>query len=456
MLFTFLFSIIYIGVFIYAIDAVFKDRENEVLVYFIFGLPIYITALSTTNLFGLSMMVPFLQYAKEVIVIVTLFFTIYRIRRKIHFHLYDKLVLAYLLIVIAYTFMPFGAATLFEKWISAKSICFFTLVYFIGRFIAIDTVNLTKYLKLICAVSIVAGAVVLLEVLFDQHLQLYTGYAEFISRYYNITPNGSYGLTWSFETENGLKRFASIFSMPLEHAASTIISAAVLAALITTNDKKVKLDNLVITAFVATFFSIVFALSRASFLSYFMIFYVYVTITHRKQLLKYIHLSILAIIGLFLVYVRGDVYDFIIDTVTFTNGSSLTHIIAWMEGLNSLVARPFGLGLGTSGNVANTYSESTSGENQFLIIGVQVGILPMLLYLFLYVYLIYLAFITFNNSVGKTKKMALVILLIKIGLIIPAFTSEFESYIYISYITWFFSGFLINLISANTLLKTAT
>ena len=127
-----------------------------------------------------------------------------------------------------------------------------------------------------------------------------------------------------------------------------------------------------------------------------------------------------------------------------------------MEGLNSLVARPFGLGLGTSGNVANTYSESTSGENQFLIIGVQVGILPMLLYLFLYVYLIYLAFITFNNSVGKTKKMALVILLIKIGLIIPAFTSEFESYIYISYITWFFSGFLINLISANTLLKTAT
>jgi hypothetical protein len=456
MLFTFLFSIIYIGVFIYAIDAVLKDRENEVLVYFIFGLPIYITALSTTNLFGLGMVVPLLQYAKEIIVIVTLLFTIYRIRRKIQFHLYDKLVLAYLLLVIAYTFMPFGAASIFEKWISAKSISFFTLVYFIGRFIAVDKVNLTKYFKFICVVSIVAGAVVLLEVLFNQHLQLHTGYAEFISRYYNMTPTGSYGLTWTFETENGLKRYASIYSMPLEHAASTIITAAALAALITTNDNKVKLNKLVVATFITTFCSIVLALSRASFLSYFMIFYVYVTITHRKQLLKYIHYSLLAIVGVFLVYVRGDVYEFIIDTITFTNGSSLTHIIAWLEGINTLVASPFGLGLGTSGNVANTFSESTSGENQFLIIGVQVGLIPMLLYLFLYLYLIYLSYITFKYSIGKTKKMALTVLLIKIGLIIPAFTSEFESYIYISYITWFFSGYLINLISANTQLKTAS
>lgn len=454
MLFTSLFSIIYIGVFVYAIDAVCKNRENEVLVFFIVGLPIYITALSTTNLWGFGMAVPFLQYAKEIIVIVTLFFTIYRIRRKIQFHCYDKLVLAYLLMVIAYTLIPLGAASLFEKWVSAKSISFFILVYFIGRFIAIDQVNLTKYFKFICAVSIVAGAVVLLEVLFNQHLQLHTGYAEFISRFYNMTPTGSYGLSWTFETENGLKRYASIFSMPLEHAASTIITGAVLAALITTNDHKVKLDKLVVATFIATFCSIVFALSRASFLSYLMIFYVYLTITHRKQLLRYLHYAILTVAVVFLLYVRGDVYEFIIDTITFTNGSSLTHIIAWLEGINTLVTSPLGLGLGTSGNVANTYSASTSGENQFLIIGVQVGLIPMLLYLFSYLYLIYLAYITFKNGVGKTKKIALVVLLIKIGLIIPAFTSEFESYIYISYITWFFSGYLINMISSNRPLKT--
>ena len=180
MFFTFLFSLIFIGVFVYSIDAVFKDREDEVLVFFIFGLPIYITALSTTNLYGFGIAVPFLQYTKELLVIITLLFTIYRIRRKIQFQLFDKLVLTYLLIIIVYTFLPKGGGSIFQKWVAAKSLSFFTMVYFIGRFIAIEKVNLSKYFKFICALSIAAGAIVLLEVLFDHHLQLYTGYVDFI------------------------------------------------------------------------------------------------------------------------------------------------------------------------------------------------------------------------------------------------------------------------------------
>ena len=456
MAFTFLFSIVFISVFIYAIDAVFKNRENDVLIFFIFGLPIYITALSTTNLYGFAIIVPLLQYSKELLVILTLLFTIYRIQRKIQFHLFDKLVLVYLLLIIAYTFLPMGGTSIFQKWVAAKSICFFTLVYFIGRFISIEKVNLSKYFKFICVLSIAAGAVVLLEVMMGQHLQLFTGYSDFNFKFYNQVPSGSFGLSWTFEADNGLKRYASFFSMPLEHAASTIITIGVIAALITTDDNKVALNKLLIATIIATSCSVIFALSRASLISYFVIIYVYAAITHRKQFINFIHYSILILVIVFLIYVRGDVYEFIINTVNFTNSSSLTHIIAWLEGVDTLGANPWGLGLGTSGNVANTFGESTGGENQFLIIGVQVGFIPMLLYLFLYIYLIYLAFITFKTSKGKTKKVALAILLIKIGLIIPSLTSELESYIYISYITWFFSGYFINLISSPAILKTTS
>ena len=41
------------------------------------------------------------------------------------------------------------------------------------------------------------------------------------------------------------------------------------------------------------------------------------------------------------------------------------------------------------------------------------------------------------------------VILIKIGLIIPLFTAEIESYIYVSYITWFLSGYMINLIQSK-------
>jgi hypothetical protein len=447
--FTFIFSLIYFGLFIYSMNAVFKERENEVLIFFIFSLPIYITALSTTYQVGLGKTIPFLQFSKELLVIITLLFTIYRINKKVIFHLYDKLVLIYLLLIIFFTFLPIGGASIFQKWIAAKSITFFALVYFIGRFISVEKVNINKYFNLICLISIAAGVVVLVEAISGQYLQIHTGYADFMLQYFNQPTSGNYGLSWTFETDNGLKRFASFFSMPLEHAAATIISASVIAALITTDSNKIILNKFIVISILATLISIIFALSRASLISYFIVIYVYASITDRKKLVKFIHYALIFISIIFLIYVRGDIYEFIINTINFTNSSSLTHIVAWLQGIDTIGSSPFGLGLGASGNVANVIGDATSGENEFFVIGVQVGFLPMLLYLLLYIYIIYLAFKMFKSSKGKIKKMALVILLIKIGLIIPSLSSELESYIYISYITWFFIGYFINMISIS-------
>jgi hypothetical protein len=89
------------------------------------------------------------------------------------------------------------------------------------------------------------------------------------------------------------------------------------------------------------------------------------------------------------------------------------------------------------------------GENELIIIGIQVGIVPMILYGYMYVYTIAKSASVFNNQKGKIRKIALFILLTKIGLIIPTLTSEAESYLYISYICWFFTGYLINLLCIN-------
>ena len=445
----FLCSVLFIGVFFYALNNVFKDKEEALLSYIIFCLPIYVTALSVSLMIGLGTLVPLLQYSKEFIVLVTLTVVILKNKYKIKWHFFDKLVLAYLFFVFIYNVLPIGPLNIYQKLIATKSITFFCFVYFIGRLIPHVKINTNKYLNFIVIVAIAAGGVTFLEWLSNRHLQTLTGYTNFVWQFYNQPEGGHYGLTWTFEAESGLKRFASFFSMPLEHAASTIISIAAITALATKDDNKIIVNKFLVIALIATLISILLAVSRASLVSYFLVIYFYALITLRIQLIKWIHYSIAAIVLFFLFYTKGDIYDFVMNTINFTNSSSLTHIIAWTQGIESISANPMGIGLGSSGNVANTFGESLGGENELFIIGVQVGVIPMLLYGYMYIYIIAKSASIFNRNKGKIRTIALFLLLTKIGLIIPTLTSEAESYLYISYICWFFTGYLINLLNIN-------
>jgi hypothetical protein len=66
--------------------------------------------------------------------------------------------------------------------------------------------------------------------------------------------------------------------------------------------------------------------------------------------------------------------------------------------------------------------------------------------LFLYLALIflsaYMAGWLFKNSTGKAQQMGLMVFLIRIGLFIPALTAAVESYLYVSYVGWFFTGIM--------------
>ena len=46
---------------------------------------------------------------------------------------------------------------------------------------------------------------------------------------------------------------------------------------------------------------------------------------------------------------------------------------------------------------------------------------------------------------GKIKKLALALLLVKTGMIMPTLTANAESYNYVAYITWFFAGLLVSM-----------
>ena len=452
----FIFPLIYISAFFFSLKEIIRGNRQAVLIFLIFGLPIYITTLSVAFSMGLRDFIGMLQLFKEALIVTLLGFQVFTMKTRLRLHLIDYAVIAYFAYTFLYALLPIGEQGFVDRVIAFKSISFFPLIYFCGRLLDLNHIYLNKYFHFILYLALAAAAVVLVEYLTYQHFQTITGYADYHFYFYNFDPTGSYGLTYTFEAEGGMKRFASFFANPLEHAAATILAVAVIAALYTADDLKLKLDTFGKIVLAATQISIFLALSRSAFLSYFFMIYVYAWMTGKKQILNLIHAAIIGAVLYFVFLLQNeDMQEFVISTLNFTNPSSVGHVLDWVEGIMSMVNDPLGLGLGTSGRVGGSLGDKTGGENQFIIIGVQAGVIAMAIYLFIYIGLVRTAYKWFYRLRGKEKQLCLALLLMKIGFIIPFLTSEMESSPYISFITWFFSGLLIAVVAGKNSMRKA-
>ncbi len=287
------FPLVYLSAFLLALRRLLHKEPDGLLVFIVFALPIYLTSLSVSFLFGYGSFVPVMQVFKEVLVLIALLVCIWKLPRKFKPNSTDWLLILYVLYAFLYIWIPSGSYSLQERAIAFKGISFFPALYFIGRFVDYRSINLQKWLHYICTVTIAAGAMVLLEALTDRHLQLSTGYADYNFYFFNVAPAGNYDLTWTFESGSGHKRFASFYSMPLEHAAATLVHFSALFALSFRRWGRYTLPPFLQLTLVATLLSIVFALSRAAFAGYFIMLYVYAIAAGKKAWLRLIHGSII-------------------------------------------------------------------------------------------------------------------------------------------------------------------
>lgn len=449
----FLFPFLYITSFIYSLQQLIKKQVEGFLVFLVIGLPIYINTMSVTFMYGFEKLIPILQSFKEIIVVATFTFLLFQIKsvKKIKLHQIDILVLLFFGYTLLYVFLPLGSYSFGARVIAFKNLSFFPFLYFIGRLVEKNKINMNKIFTFILITMLVACLVAITERIFYQHLHTITGYSSFNAKFFQTEETGSYGLQWTFETETGLKRFGSIFSNPLEFAAATILSLTCLLALIVNKQKLISLrpSNLHIVFFLASLICIFLAASRASFISYFFILYCFAIITNQKKYLYYLYTAIFFALVYVFFWLEGDMYEFIINTITFQNSSSIGHVVEWLDGINAMIESPLGKGLGESGRVAIEQKENIGGENQFIIIGVQAGVIAMLIYLVIYIQLIRHGLKNMRLLNGQDWKICLSVVLIKLGLFIPLFTANVESYIYISYFTWFLSGLMVNIIQTS-------
>jgi hypothetical protein len=448
----FIFPVIYFASFLTAIKNLILRNKQGVLVFLICGLPIYTTSMAAALQAGVGSLIPLMQPLKEILILLTLGISLWELKYRVRLTIIDYLVLAYFSYSLLYVVLPIGQYGLGDKIIAFKSSTFFTFIYFAGRLFDPREIYISKYYHYILAVFIAAAMVLLYETLNDRHFQELTGYADFNFYYFNQEPTGNYGLSWTFETSTGLKRYSSFFANPLEFAAATLLALAIIAGMYTRDDNTIKPDMLGIIAIIATQFAIFSALSRSSLASYFIMIYFYALLTRKRFILNTIYAGFIAValyFTFFMIFVHPDLYEFIYETLTFTNPSSIGHVLAWIEGIEAIIANPLGMGLGESGRVAVSESDATGGENQYIIIGVQMGVINMFIYLAIHIYFIVTCWKWYPKLRGKERKVCLSLLLMKIGFLIPLITSELESSVYISYLSWFLSGLFINMISGD-------
>ena len=436
-----IFPLVFLSSLIYALKNIFSKQYDAILIFFIFGLPIYITTLSVLDLYGFGALIPFIQYTKEVVVLLTFCLILYQMNAMPRFTLLDKLVAGFLIYNAIYAFLPLGNYGIFQKIVAFKNIAFFPLIYFIGRLVDPKKVWLSKYQLLICLLAIIAATVLIFETVSNTHLQTLTGYAGYNFKYLGVEPAGNYGLTWTFEIEGGIKRFASIFANPLEHAAATLLTIAVLVSMIT--KKEINNKKTIAIASIAAILSVIFALSRASLVSFGLVLYIFAIVTKRKKILLAFHV-LFGIGAIALVYLLSNntISEFIINTFNFTNSSSISHVIEWVDGIQSIYSHPLGIGLGESGRVAGELGLNTGGENQLIIIAVQTGVISLILYMSILIVSIKWSATLFTQTTGKSKQLGTLLFIFKIGMIIPMLTAAVESYLYISYVSWFLTGIL--------------
>ena len=444
---VYIFPLLFLISFAISLYKILRGDPNGLFVFLIGGLPFYAISLSTFYLLGGKNIIPFIQSTKELIIVLSMVTLILQNNTQFKSTLLDKLIVLFFVYSSIYVFIPLGPNGFIQRVLAFKGLSFFPLVYFCGRLFPLQKTHIEKNFSFILILTIGAALISFGEYFIQTHLQVYTGYSDLNYHVYKQEPSGNFGLSWTFEIENGAKRFASFFSTPLEHAAATLVALAVIGGLYTHKNNQVLLSKLGWFAFFATIASILLSLSRAAIISYFLIILIYSFVTKKKEILSLFYASIILFTIYLFSFSSKEIQDFVMNTITFNNQSSVGHLVEWLTGVESMISKPMGLGLGASGGITANEGDAVGGENQFIIVGVQIGIAGLLLYVWIHFYTIYLSYKNYKYLMGKEQKIALMVLLMRVGLLLPMFTSNLDTYIYISYLMWMMTGLLSNILS---------
>ena len=444
-------AIILLFLYFFILSFIIKEsiRKESIypLLYIILFLPTY--SFFQILIYDLSQNIFFvnlIKYSKDLSILFIFFIylfgkktSIFKINWKIT--RLDLLFISFSALIFFFMVSPVGEANLLEKIIYGKNLLLISLVYFLGRNINYSFLDLNFINKTLVILTSLSCLIALIEFSFNTHLHSTINYSSFYLDLYNINPTGNYGLSWTFERPGPIKRFGSFFADPLEFSSFLLIGLSIV--LFKIHSSKISINRIYyFIFFVLIITGIYLSYSRSVIISVFLMFFInLILIKKYRLLLSLISISFLIGVGTYY-YSSEETKYFILDTITFQNSSSLGHLVKWIQGILSITENPLGSGLGSSGNSLSVDNEiSIGGENQFIIIGVQMGLLGLINYIGLIYYSIRNSYKLFNLEKDfQLKYLPFIVCCLKFALIFPLMTSNAEIYTFLSLFGWFIVG----------------
>ncbi len=456
LLFILLF-VLYIGLIILTIERVATTRNFWYLViYILCFFPFYQNAMIFTyQQTGSIVAVKFIQYSKEIVIFGSLLLFIGQDRnifqRRFRLHTLDYVLIAFLGLALLYVFLPLGDASFVNKAIYFKNILLFGVVYFFGRNENVTERQVLSLLKGVMILGVVAFVIVTIETRMDTHLQSVIGFTEYTLKVLDDDPQGHYDLKWNFEAFDGTKRFASIFANPLELSAAMLLMFSIAVIGYRLTRYKDNRTVYIVFAFIVLF-NLVAAYSRASLGALFLMMIFIALILRFYRLIAIGVFLFFMMVVYILEFAPEERRYFVYDTLTFADPSSLGHAVEWLEGVDSMIQSPLGIGLAMSGNAGGVEDDlKIGGENQFIVFGVQLGVLGLLLYVAILLLGIYYSFKAYRRAREPYRQVFPFLgATIKFGLLLPLFTANAETYLFVSLITWWMVGQSIRILEEET------
>lgn len=445
----------YLGFWLLLVGGVILFQPARVLLVFLWLLPIYqLSLVLLYNFTGSNLIISAVQPWKEALAFLTLalaaghyaFFV-----KRIRMHTLDVAMLMFLGLSLVYTLLPWGTSLVVRLY-GFRSLASLVVIYFAGRSLPLAPRRQTQIVYSLLLLGLLTGIAVLIDrFLLPIDWPARIGLGNYLGRVANLEQGasavGPLGLPWTYWTAGMERRSSGFFANPLDLAASIHLTGVTALAVACASRWRTWRGLLAWTVFAFTLLALLLSISRMS-IAVFGLECLLVTVLMRRQRLTllFVVAGLLGFTGLMLT----DFRDFVIETVTLQNPSVMGHLVDWEEGFRALLTSPFGLGPGTSGLVGARLGTQVGGENQYVTVGVQLGVFGMLLYLALQVLAVSTALRVFRRTAGVTRVLALITGVSRLGIALVAFTADLETYVFSAFVSWWLVGWVCQLTAQSS------
>lgn len=422
-------------------------RPARVFFAFLFLLPAYQLTLVVLYYFSRSsFLVSVVQPWKEILLVLGISLVMAHQAGRLHrirMRPMDALMLCYFGLNVIYLIWPWDTPFVTRLY-GFRSLAILVMVYFLGRIIPLSDRRQKQVLVAFLLLAIVSGVAAVIDALIlPENWPAQIGLLNYLNRF-SFGESGAqytapYGLPWTFWTSTGQRRASGFFANPLDLAASIHLTGVASLVIALRAKPRTKMRMLASLGFLCAFIALLLSISRMSIAVFVLECLLATWLLHRFSIT--FSMVVLFAIG-FVAILFTPIGEFIVETVTLRNASLLGHLREWQAGFIAMMQAPLGMGPGVSGIVGARFGTQVGGENQYIIIGVQLGILGLLLYILLQYFAVRDAILLYNRSEGWTRSLALIVGVSRVGLALIAITANTELYLFSAYISWWLVGWM--------------